>query len=749
MILSFQKKFTKIFFTLSVAVFLFSAGNLLAATNLIANPSVEQDSSIKINQLSTKPVGWNIRESQTQTQSHRVLPPSIFFYPLVPGYDGSKSIIIRINKYNGDKVGWYFDPVKIDPTKTYNFSDYYVADTKNYLVAEYTLSDGSKMQVELGEFPKSNSSWKKASASFKPPKNAVSVTVIHYLRSAASLRTDNYSLAEAENFSDTTPPIITLKGNKNIRITLGSSYTDAGATATDNIDGDLTSKIMVSNPVNTAKAGNYIITYNVSDSSGNKAIEIKRGVTVSNSGSTDTTSPVITLKGNANVSFVVGTTYTDAGATATDNIDGDLTSKIVTVNNVNTSVPGTYTVTYNVSDSAGNKAAGVSRTVTVINDSSTDPDPDQTNIISNPSFENGTANNPTDWLNSNWGTNDTVFSYPVPGHTGSGASVTINSYTDGDAKWYFKEVAISPNKQYNFSDYYSSTVPSHVVAMFKSSDGTLSYATLGQAAASSSWTQFATSFVAPSSAVTVTIFHLIQSVGSLSVDDYSLTQIGGSKTFDQGMVTLSFDDGLPSFYANGVPILNSHNIKSTAYVLSNELGNSDSITVDQMLQMQAQGHEIGSHSKTHPDLTSISAQQMQDEIANSKKDLEALGANITTFAYPYGNWNSATDQIVKQAGYMGARTALMQDGGQNFKDGNPFLIKTFSIESNTAVDEMKQLIDQAIQDKAWIVFVMHRVEDSGEQYNTTPATLTAICDYINSKNVKTVTINQGIQLMAQ
>jgi len=664
MILSFQKKFTKIFFTLSVAVFLFSAGNLLAATNLIANPSVEQDSSIKINQLSTKPVGWNIRESQTQTQSHRVLPPSIFFYPLVPGYDGSKSIIIRINKYNGDKVGWYFDPVKIDPTKTYNFSDYYVADTKNYLVAEYTLSDESKMQVELGEFPKSNSSWKKASASFKPPKNAVSVTVIHYLRSAASLRTDNYSLAEAENFSDTTPPIITLKGNKNIRITLGSSYTDAGATATDNID-------------------------------------------------------------------------------------GDLTSKIVTVNNVNTSVPGTYTVTYNVSDSAGNKAAGVSRTVTVINDSSTDPDPDQTNIISNPSFENGTANNPTDWLNSNWGTNDTVFSYPVPGHTGSGASVTINSYTDGDAKWYFKEVAISPNKQYNFSDYYSSTVPSHVVAMFKSSDGTLSYATLGQAAASSSWTQFATSFVAPSSAVTVTIFHLIQSVGSLSVDDYSLTQIGGSKTFDQGMVTLSFDDGLPSFYANGVPILNSHNIKSTAYVLSNELGNSDSITVDQMLQMQAQGHEIGSHSKTHPDLTSISAQQMQDEIANSKKDLEALGANITTFAYPYGNWNSAADQIVKQAGYMGARTALMQDGGQNFKDGNPFLIKTFSIESNTTVDEMKQLIDQAIQDKAWIVFVMHRVEDSGEQYNTTPATLTAICDYINSKNVKTVTINQGIQLMAQ
>ena len=60
--------------------------------------------------------------------------------------------------------------------------------------------------------------------------------------------------------------------------------------------------------------------------------------------------------------------YTDAGATATDNYDGDLTSSIVTVNSVDTSVVGSYTVTYNVSDAAGNAATQVTRTVNVTAD---------------------------------------------------------------------------------------------------------------------------------------------------------------------------------------------------------------------------------------------------------------------------------------------------------------------------------------------------------------------------------------------
>ncbi|MEI7688834.1 MAG: immunoglobulin-like domain-containing protein [Candidatus Nomurabacteria bacterium] len=80
----------------------------------------------------------------------------------------------------------------------------------------------------------------------------------------------------------------------------------------------------------------------------------------------DITKPVITLVGDSTINLTVGDSYTDAGATASDNVDGNITANIVTVNPVNTSVAGTYTVTYNVSDAYGNNAIQISRTVNVV-----------------------------------------------------------------------------------------------------------------------------------------------------------------------------------------------------------------------------------------------------------------------------------------------------------------------------------------------------------------------------------------------
>ena len=163
------------------------------------------------------------------------------------------------------------------------------------------------------------------------------------------------------NVVDTTVPVITLLGDTTVTIEVGATYTDSGATAADNYDGDLTSSIAIVNNVDTSTVGTYTVTYNVSDTSGNAAVSVTRTVNV-----VDTTVPVITLLGDTTVTIEVGTTYTDSGATAADNYDGDLTSSIAIVNNVDTSTVGTYTVTYNVSDTSGNAADSVTRTVNVV-----------------------------------------------------------------------------------------------------------------------------------------------------------------------------------------------------------------------------------------------------------------------------------------------------------------------------------------------------------------------------------------------
>ena len=160
---------------------------------------------------------------------------------------------------------------------------------------------------------------------------------------------------------DTVAPVITLLGANPVNLVVHDLYTDAGATALDNVDGNLTASIVINNPVDEDVVGSYTVTYNVSDSSGNPATQVTRTVNA-----VDTIAPVMTLLGANPVNLVVHDLYTDAGATALDNYDGDITAGIVTVNPVNKDVIGAYTVTYNVSDAAGNPAIQVVRTVNVV-----------------------------------------------------------------------------------------------------------------------------------------------------------------------------------------------------------------------------------------------------------------------------------------------------------------------------------------------------------------------------------------------
>ena len=194
---------------------------------------------------------------------------------------------------------------------------------------------------------------------------------MQYLIQIGTISIQSPSTPNPTPTSDTTAPAITINGANSVTVSLGSTYIDAGAKASDPDDGNLTSSIVTINPVNTAVAGTYTITYNVKDAAGNAATQVTRTVNVVNTLPPDTTPPVITLLGSNPVTVQVGSTYTDAGATATDNIDGNLTGKIVTVNPVNTSVVGTYTITYDVKDTAGNAATQVIRTVNVVNPSPT------------------------------------------------------------------------------------------------------------------------------------------------------------------------------------------------------------------------------------------------------------------------------------------------------------------------------------------------------------------------------------------
>jgi len=163
-----------------------------------------------------------------------------------------------------------------------------------------------------------------------------------------------------------TAPVITLKGSASVTVNVGTAYVDAGATARDSAGRDITSAIKVTSTVDTSKAGTYTVTYNVTDSAGLAATPVVRTVTVIGGGTVgDTTAPVIKLNGSSLMFVRRGGTFTDPGVTATDNVDGNITSRVVRSGSVNTAAAGIYRITYNVKDTAGNAAKSVTRTVLV------------------------------------------------------------------------------------------------------------------------------------------------------------------------------------------------------------------------------------------------------------------------------------------------------------------------------------------------------------------------------------------------
>ncbi len=136
-----------------------------------------------------------------------------------------------------------------------------------------------------------------------------------------------------------------------------------------------------------------LFSYN---SSGNSAYSNSASATTQSQTVADTTAPTLSLIGNNPQEITVGEAYVELGASATDNIDGDISSSIViNSSNVDTSTTGTYMVTYNVVDAAGNSATTVNRTVNVVAASTT-------NTANTANSTNAAASSGGGALNSWW-----------------------------------------------------------------------------------------------------------------------------------------------------------------------------------------------------------------------------------------------------------------------------------------------------------------------------------------------------------
>lgn len=126
-------------------------------------------------------------------------------------------------------------------------------------------------------------------------------------------------------------------------------------------------------------------------------------------------------------------------------------------------------------------------------------------------------------------------------------------------------------------------------------------------------------------------------------------------------IVLTFDDGFRNFYTKAFPVLSEYNFKATVFLVTAFCGEhndwpgnpldfprSELLSWKEIRELNDHGIEFGSHTRTHRDLTKISAETAEAEVIESKAAIaDVLGRETNTFAYPFGRSNAAVRQIAK------------------------------------------------------------------------------------------------------
>lgn len=219
--------------------------------------------------------------------------------------------------------------------------------------------------------------------------------------------------------------------------------------------------------------------------------------------------------------------------------------------------------------------------------------------------------------------------------------------------------------------------------------------------------------------------------------------------FPQGMVSITLDDGWATQYTAARPALNARGIRSTYYLVTDALsqGWGGYMSVAQVQTLGAEGNELASHTRTHPDLTTLTSPQLTAELQGSQAWLVGtLGlASVPDFAMPYGAYNASVLTGIRQY-YGSARTV---NAGRNFRDTVIYELRGNDVSRSVSVATVKGWIDQAIAEKSWLILLFHEFSSStptrDTQYRT--SNFTAILDYIKSRGVRTVTVSEGVAMM--
>ncbi len=214
------------------------------------------------------------------------------------------------------------------------------------------------------------------------------------------------------------------------------------------------------------------------------------------------------------------------------------------------------------------------------------------------------------------------------------------------------------------------------------------------------------------------------------------------------MVTFRFDDGLIGQYNYAKPILSKYNFPATDYIFTDPPQAGDWLEYMNWNQIEElhniYGWEIGSHTKSHPNLTTLSDNALINELSDSKTILESHGFTAKSFASPFGSYDNRTLSFI--ARFYESHTSTGPYDFNTFPF-NDYGISVQEVRNSTSVATVKNWIDEAVTSKKWLVLLFHEIVNSNPtEYQYSKDNFESVVDYVKAKNIPVTTITEALKI---
>ncbi len=227
----------------------------------------------------------------------------------------------------------------------------------------------------------------------------------------------------------------------------------------------------------------------------------------------------------------------------------------------------------------------------------------------------------------------------------------------------------------------------------------------------------------------------------LSLTDRNPEEI--NLTLDQPIVSFTFDDVPKTAFENGLPLLEEKGIKATWYISGRYLGQifdgKRNLSENDVCKLAELGHEIGCHTYGHLSLWKTKEPDLLEDLNKNRKMLESIaGVNkIRSFAYPYGRVGYRTKDVIKGNFY----TARGTKDRDNVSRTDLFELSAVSLcNEHLSIDQIRSYLEDAIEEKRWIIFFTHEIEINYGKYGCSPEYFKRVLDLVKEYQIKTMTV---------